>query len=193
MKKLRIAAMTFLALATVAGAAVADSVGIGLAVADDFPHAPSSDEVYSRFFGASEIDPGVLLFWRDRQAGMSFDFGMEFSSEDPMNADDQRWRMDLDATATYDWHILPRFFIDPYLQLGAGMDMAADLTEDEPENIRMAFHPVLGAGVDVSLGNVFVRGNLQYQASPWLVPDPSIKPYDIAPFRVLLAAGLKLH
>lgn len=192
MKTLRIAAITILALAALAVTAAADSFGIGLTVADGFPDVPSKDEVSTRFLGASGIDPGVLLSWRDDQAGMSFDFGMRFSSEDPMDSAYQRWWMDLDATATYDWHILPRFIIDPFVQLGAGMDMAVKLTDDEPEDIRMAFHPVLGAGIDLNLGHIFLRGNLQYQAGSWLVPDPSIGPYDISPYRVLLAAGLRL-
>ncbi|MFW5826067.1 MAG: hypothetical protein ACOCVO_00775 [bacterium] len=192
MKTLRIAAITILALAAVAGTAAADSVGIGLTVTDGFPAVPSKEEVSSRFFGVSEIDPGVLLTWRDRRAGMSFDFGMEFTGQDPMDSEYQRWWMDLDATATYDWHILPRFVVDPYLQLGAGMDMAVELTDEEPEEIRMAFHPVLGAGLDLNLGHIFLRGNLQYQAGRWLVPDPSIGAYEIAPYRVLLAAGVRL-
>lgn len=194
MKTLRIAAITTLALMALAGTAVADSIGIGLTVADGFPDVPSKDQVYSRFFAASEMDPGVLVYWRDRQAGMSFDFGMEFYSEDPMDTPYQMWWMDLDATATYDWHILPQFIVDPYLQLGAGMDMAVRMAEhhEEPEEVRMAFHPVLGAGLDLNLGHIFLRGNLQYQVSPWLIPDPSIGAYDIAPYRVLLAAGLRL-
>ena len=192
MKTLRIAAITILALAAVAGTAAADSVGIGLTVTDGFPDVPSKEEVSSRFFGVSEIDPGVLLSWRDRHAGMSFDFGMTFTSQDPLDSAYQRWWMDLDATATYDWHILPKFVVDPYLQLGAGMDMAVELTDEEPEEVRMAFHPVLGAGLDLNLGHIFLRGNLQYQVGRWLIPDPSIGAYEIAPYRVLLAAGLRL-
>lgn len=192
MKTLRIAAITMIALAAVAGTAAADSVGIGLTVTDGFPDVPSKEEVSSRFFGVSDIDPGVLLSWRDRQAGMSLDFGMTFTSQDPMDSAYQRWWMDLDATATYDWHILPRFVVDPYLQLGAGMDMAVELTDEEPEEVRMAFHPVLGAGLDLNLGHIFLRGNLQYQVGRWLIPDPSIGAYEIAPYRVLLAAGLRL-
>lgn len=194
MKTLRIAAITILTLTALAGTAAADSVGIGLTVSDGFPDVPTKEQVYSRFFGATEIDPGVLLTWRDHQAGMSLDFGMTFWSEDPMDAAYQRWWMDMDATATYDWHILPQFILDPYLQLGAGMDMAVRMADhdEEPEEIRMAFHPVLGAGLDLNLGNVFLRGNLQYQVSPWLIPDPSIGAYEIAPYRVLLAAGLRL-
>ena len=192
MKTLRIAAIAIIALTATTGIVAADSFGIGLTVADDFPFVPSREEVSSRFFGSTGIDPGVLLYWRDYQTGTSLDFGMRLSNRDPFDSSHDRWWLDLDATATYDWHILPRFIIDPYLQLGAGMDMAIELTDDEPEEIRMAFHPVLGAGLNVYLGDLFLRGTLHYQLSPWLVPDPSIKPYEIAPYRVLLAAGVRL-
>lgn len=189
-----IAAIIMIALTASVGTAFADSVGIGLTVADDFPDVPSQDEVYSRLFATDSVTPGFIVFFRDDYWGMSFDFGMNFGSEDLVITPDEPWWMDFDATMTYDWHIFRRFVIDPYVQLGAGMDSAFKFKNQEhPDEIRMAFHPVLGAGVNVYLGHLYLRGNLQYQATPWLVPEPSIVPYQVSPYRVLLSAGFHIH
>jgi hypothetical protein len=193
MKTLRMVAIVLIALTATVGTAVADSVGIGLTVADDFAEVPAQHEVAARLFDSPAVSPGFIVFWRDYQAGMSLDFGVDFAGENHVIEPDDPWQMDVDATATYDWHILPRFIVDPYLQLGAGMNMAISMAaEEELEQIRMAFHPVLGAGLNVYVGHIFLRGNLQYRLGSWLVPDPSIGFYDVAPYRVVLSAGVWL-
>jgi hypothetical protein len=81
--------------------------------------------------------------------------------------------------------------VDPFLQIGAGMNMAAPMTE-HAEPVLLGFHPLAGAGVNVSLGAMFVRANIQYQGVSFAVPASDLGPYETGAYRVLLSAGLLL-
>jgi len=69
MKVSRIRISVAVALFLVGGVAVADTVGLGLTVADDFPDVPDKTEIYSRFFGSSEVTPGFLVFFKEHDWG----------------------------------------------------------------------------------------------------------------------------
>jgi hypothetical protein len=121
---------------------------------------------------------------------MSVDFGFDFYTNDPFPDETSPMWMDFEFTASYDWHPFPRFIVDPFLQVGGGLNMAAPLDEDSDDDVRLAFHPLLGAGVNINFGNIYVRGCMQYQGVVLPIPAPEIQPYEAGPFRVLLSAGM---
>lgn len=173
------------------GFAAAD-VGIGLTVGGDFPEVPEADEIYSRLLGESEITPGFLVYFKEYDWGMSFDFEFDFVGDSSLPSPlDPTW-LDFRFATTYDWHPIPYFIVDPFLSLGAGFAMRAPLADepDEPDEVHMSFHPVLGAGLNVRLGNLYLRGTLGYQGLSFVVPAPDIEPYDSGPYRVSLSAGI---
>jgi hypothetical protein len=174
-----------------AGPLCADTVGVGFTIADDFPDVPEGEEIYSRLIASGEIVPGFLVFFTERDWGMSFDFSFDLTAgQAEPGPTDPSW-LDFSFAATYDWHPLRFFVLDPFLQLGAGLNMAAPVTEYSDE-VRLRFHPVMGAGVNVGLGSVYLRGNIQYQGLSFVIPAPDIEPYEAGPYRVLLSAGFLL-
>ena len=189
MKGSRIRTIVVVALVLVTGVAAADTVGFGLTVADDFPDVPDQAEIYSRFFGSSEAVPGCLVFFKEYDWGMSFDFGFDFYTENPVSDPAGPMWMDFEFTASYDWHLFPRFVLDPFLQLGGGMNMAAPLDDEEGDEVQLGFHPLLGAGVNFCFGNIYLRASLQYQGLILAIPAPEIDPYEAGPYRVLFSAG----
>lgn len=177
--------------AVIAGIAAADDVGFGLTVGDDFPDLPEAQEVYSRLFGETHITPGMLVFFRDRDWGMSFDFGFDFISYqpyDPVPASVGGY-LDFRFATTYDFHPIPAFIIDPFLSVGAAMAMLAPL-DDAATTIYLSFLPVAGAGVTVNLGRIYLRGSFLYQGITFAIPSPDIAPYETGPYRVALSAGV---
>lgn len=195
MKAFRTLALVLIFFAGSAGFAAAESVGFGLTVSGDFPEVPDEDEIYSALLGNGIVDPGFLFYFQDREWGLSFDFGFDFTTTDPDPDDSSRWFMDFDFTMTYDWHLFGAFVIDPILQIGGGMNLETEIVEEyeEPEYVRLGFHPVLGAGVNLNLGHVFARGVMQFQGIPIDIPSPDVQPIEIAPVRVLLSAGIRLE
>ncbi len=197
--KRRIVLIALIMSIVAAGVATADSVAFGFTATGGFPEVPDEEEIYSSLFGNGPIDPGFLFTFRDNDWGMSFDFGLDFSSDDPEPDDESDWFMDLDFTMSYDWHVLRGFIVDPILQIGWGMNLQTSITDSEyefdsgePEYVRLGFHPVIGAGVDVNVGNLFARGVMQFQGVPFNVPSPDVQPYPISPIRVLVSAGIRL-
>jgi len=67
--------------------------------------------------------------------------------------------------------------------------MAVPLDEGEGDEVRLGFHPLLGAGVNIFFGSIYLRANLQYQGFVLHIPAPEIDPYEAGPYRVLLSAG----
>ena len=189
MKSRSIRTIVVVTLLLVTGIAAADTVGFGLTVADDFPDVPDQDEIYSRFFGSAEVVPGFLVFFKEYDWGMSFDFGFDFYAEGPASDSAGPMWMDFDFTASYDWHPFPRFVLDPFLQLGGGIDMAAPLDDEGGDAVLLGFHPLLGAGANFFFGNIYLRASLQYQGLILPIPAPEIDPYEAGPYRVLLSAG----
>lgn len=170
------------------GLATADTVGLGFTLGDDFPDVPEGEEIYSRLVTSGEVTPGMLVFFVERDWGMSFDFSFDVTSDQPEpTATDPSW-LDFTFAATYDWHPLRDFIIDPFLQLGAGLNMAAPLTEFDDE-VRMRFHPVAGAGVNFRIGALFLRAGVQYQGLSFRIPSAEIQPYETGPYRIVLSAG----
>ena len=203
MKALRIVLLALVLTVLATAVVSADAVGFGITATGEFPEVPDEDEIYSSLFGDGVIEPGFLFYFRDDDWGMSFDFGFDYFTDDPVADEFSQWFMDFDFTMSYDWHILRGFLVDPILQIGFGMNMQTEITDEdyeyyayedpEPEYIRLGFHPVIGAGVDVNFGRLFVRGVMQYQGIPFAVPSPDVEPYDIAPVRVLIGGGILLR
>jgi hypothetical protein len=183
----------FVLMIGAAGIASADAVGFGLTVSGGFPEPPNKEQIYDELLGTGVVDPGFLVFFRDRDWGMSFDSSFDFYTNDPTPDEFSLWFMKFDFTMTYDWHLFNGFVIDPLLQVGGGMNLETELTEDEdPEYVRLGFHPLVGAGLDINLGHLYLRGVMQFQGVPFRVPDPSVLPYEISPVRVMLSAGILL-
>ncbi|MEE8441840.1 MAG: hypothetical protein V3S41_08975, partial [Spirochaetia bacterium] len=74
MKGRSIQTLVMVGLLLATGIVAADTVGIGLTVADDFPDIPDEAEIYSRFFGSPDVVPGFMVFFKEYGWGMSFDF-----------------------------------------------------------------------------------------------------------------------
>ena len=185
-----------------------DAVGLGLALSHDFQDLPDREEIRDSFLHSDEVIPGFLVFFRDDNWGMSFDFGFNFYPNESTIPDvPEEWWMDFAFTAGSDWHLMPaRFPIDPFVEISAGMGMRVDITDYEEYGYKeddspyghdglthMSFHTATAAGVNFNLGGVYLQGKLEYRLIQSQLPIPGVAPYSTRPFRILLSAGMYMR
>ena len=185
----RLRAAAFGLSLTLLGPAVAagHNAGFGFVVADSFSALSSAD--LAGIFNQQAM-PGILVFFRDRGWGMSFDYSFNWYDDAAGS-----W-FDFDFRTTYDLHLFDSHSIDPFLQFGGALQMHADTDEEtapaSPEledATELGFAAVIGAGVNVFVGGLSLRAALHYQGIRLEVVGPAGSPTSIGPARLMLAAG----
>ena len=162
----------------------ADAVGFGLAVARDFS-APKGTSSFNTGMLGEVGSPGFLVFFNTSQWGVMFNYNMDFHSE-PVES--RKW-MTFSFSAQYELYLFSSRSGGPFLQLGAGMYMANDLSETV-EEMRLSFLPIAGAGILAANGPIYLRLMMQYRGLQLNFPDTSVDRFPIGSFRALFSAGV---
>jgi hypothetical protein len=186
----------------------ADTGAFGFFGSTEYNFFPDSEEVYQRFSAAEDINPGFLIYFREQDMGGSFDFGFMFRPDEPaVYGPDHTWWMDFTFNGTVNYHVFnERLPIDPFFGLGGGFGMVVDITEYEeygyPEDwspygdeglTNFSFYPLIRAGLNIHIGNIFLRGHMDLRPFNLALPIANVMPYGQDRVRVVLAIGFHFN